>query len=350
MSATQSIPTPWLKSPRFDLSLIVGVAALGLASGAVVVANPDWFWVMLTADLWLLGYHHLIATFTRLTFDKQSFAEHRFLILGLPWLVALSVTGLCLSFGVWLLPTIYLYWQWFHYTRQSEGISKAFRGKARERFVGDQNLTRVVFWLVPLAGLLKVSSRDPEQFLNLPIKTLPVPPMLADLAVAIALAAVLVWLFQHLRAWTRGELALPYVLYMASHFTLFFVGYVVIESLNFGWLAINVWHNAQYVLFVWLYNNRRFRGEVSAEHPFLSTISQNNRFVLYIAVCLSISTAFYFFVGHSLISFLRSSTGLGAIAVALIVYQTLNFHHYIVDSVIWKLRKKPIRNNLGITD
>jgi len=33
----------------------------------------------------------------------------------------------------------------------------------------------------------------------------------------------------------------------------------------------------------------------------------------------------------------------------LVIYQTINFHHYIVDSIIWKLRKRPIQATLGLS-
>jgi hypothetical protein len=33
---------------------------------------------------------------------------------------------------------------------------------------------------------------------------------------------------------------------------------------------------------------------------------------------------------------------------ALVIYQSINFHHYIVDSVIWKVRRKPLQTTLGI--
>jgi hypothetical protein len=33
--------------------------------------------------------------------------------------------------------------------------------------------------------------------------------------------------------------------------------------------------------------------------------------------------------------------GVTGIMVALILNQTLNFHHFIVDAVIWRVRKKP---------
>ena len=79
---TVANPYGWLRSPPFDLTLIVGVAVLALASGAVVVAKPSLFPLILFLDLWFLGYQHVIATFTRLSFDTDSFRQNKFLVIG----------------------------------------------------------------------------------------------------------------------------------------------------------------------------------------------------------------------------------------------------------------------------
>jgi len=34
--------------------------------------------------------------------------------------------------------------------------------------------------------------------------------------------------------------------------------------------------------------------------------------------------------------------------LVLIVYQTIDFHHHIVDALIWKLRRKPIQQTDGV--
>jgi hypothetical protein len=31
-----------------------------------------------------------------------------------------------------------------------------------------------------------------------------------------------------------------------------------------------------------------------------------------------------------------------------VVYQAINFHHYVVDAIIWKVRKKTLRQHFGI--
>ena len=71
-------------------------------------------------------------------------------------------------------------------------------------------------------------------------------------------------------------------LYVVTHVGVFAAGYLLIEDLGHGWLVLNVWHNAQYVLTVWLFNNNRFKDEVDTRHRFLSTLSRRKNFVFYI--------------------------------------------------------------------
>ena len=338
-----------LRNPQFDAFFIVGIPLVAIASALIVVWDNKLFFPVLAADLWLLGYHHVIATYTRLAFDKQSLIENRALIFYLFPAVAGAVVLLAAFGGAWVVTTTYLYWQWWHYTRQSEGISKAYAGKSRDKDTGNPLIQRATFYAVPIAGILTISHRNPIEFLYFPVKTLPVADVVLYGVYIVTAALLIMWVIEHVKAWRAGKLAVPFVAYMLSHFAIYATAYVLIETLNYGWLAINIWHNAQYILFVWLYNNRRFNGKVSEQQKFLSTISQNGRFVMYIATCLTLSTLIYFLISSFLADAISSTFAMTATMTALIIYQTLNFHHYIVDSVIWKLRKPKIRQNLGIT-
>ncbi len=339
----------WLRGPAFDLSFIFGLPAVAIISGLAVVWNNDLFFPVLEADLWILGYHHVIATYTRLSFDRKSFTEHKSLIIYLLPAVAAAVVFLVAVVGHWVIPTIYLYWQWWHYTRQSEGISKAYAGKAQVKQIGDPRIVRATFYALPVAGILTVSNRAPADFLYFPLRTLPVSDDILSLVYMATAVLLVVWVVDQFRAWCAGRISVPYVSYIITHYVIYYIAYIYIEQLNYGWLVINIWHNAQYIMFVWLYNNRRFGGKVDPESVFLSTISQNRRFIMYFAICLTISTLVYFLIASYLADALSSAFALTATAVALIIYQTINFHHYIVDSLIWKLRKKKVRANLGLT-
>jgi hypothetical protein len=342
-----SSPAPvsygWLRSPSFDSIFVGGAALVAILATVVVVVEPRLFPLILVSDMWLLGFHHVVSTFTRLTFDSESFRAHRFLVLGLPWIVLAGVAGLVYAFGGWVLPTLYLYWQWFHYTRQSYGIAQIYRRKAAGPVDDPPLLQKAVIYLLPLWGILHRSWQRPATFLRQPIRVLPVPHLLVQIAAVAAVAAIVVWMWRQLAAFRAGRLPVAYTLYMLSHIVIFTVGYLQIQDISYGWLTINIWHNLQYILLVWMWNNNRFKNGVDPEHRFLSTISQTNRVVPYFLVCLGISTLLYFALDSAL-----EAMGLSVLTLSLAIYQAVNFHHYIVDGVIWKVRRKPVQVHLGL--
>lgn len=351
MEVSQAIPATllpapgrgWLRDASFDSLFIGGVAALALLSTAVVVWKPGLFTLVVVADMWLLGFHHVISTFTRLAFDKESFRTHRFLVVALPLIVLTAAVALVAVFGGWILATTYLYWQWFHYTRQSWGIAQVYRRKAGALGAEPAVLSKAVIYLLPLWGILHRSWQQPATFLDMELKVLPVPLVVVQVAGAATAVAFGWWLWRLIAAWQKRQVPVAYTLYIVSHLVIFAVGYLLVESLDHGWLAINVWHNAQYILFVWMYNNNRFKAGVDPRHYFLSSISQPRRALVYFAVCLGISTLFY----GGLQVFL-GLLGMSLLSATLIAYQTINFHHYVVDGIIWKVRKPELRENLGL--
>ena len=131
-------------------------------------------------------------------------------------------------------------------------------------------------------------------------------------------------------------MALAHTLFVASHFTIFAVAYVFIEDITYGWLVVNVWHNAQYIAFVWLFNTNRFKEGIDPKARFLSYISQAGNAWKYVGVCLG--TVTYVFLANTAAILLP----------AIVIYQSINFHHYLVDGVIWKIRRKPLQKTLGV--
>ncbi len=333
----------WLRGPGFDLTFVAGIAAIALLSGVAVMVEPALFVPILLLDLWLLGYHHVIATYTRLCFDRQSLANSRFLLFGLPPLVLAGTAALAFGAGFWAVASLYLYWQWFHYTRQSWGVSQVYRRKAGGLADDPEQLSKLSFYLLPLWGILYRSYQAPERFLGMELKVLPVPGLLVDAVGVLALAGLGWWLFNRLLAWRRGRLALAHTAFVLSHHVVFFVGYILIEDITHGWLVINIWHNAQYILFVWLFNSNRYRSGPDPQAKFLSEISQPGNAWRYFLVCFAISTLIYLAIDQA-----AGTLAVVGLPVALVIYQTINFHHYIVDSLIWKVRKRPLQKVLDL--
>lgn len=333
----------WLRSAQFDLSFIWGIAALGIVTGFVVTWQPSWFWPILIFDLWFLGYHHVISTYTRLCFDRKSFADSGFLVFGLLPLVTVGTIAVAWFVGLWAIISVYFYWQWFHYTRQSWGISRMYRGKDRDELYEDGWLDQAIFYSLPVLGVLYRSYQDPGTFIGFELKVVPTPYWLVAAAGAATAGLLAYWVLRRVQAWWMNRLAAVHTIYMLSHFAIFATGYLLIEDITYGWLAINIWHNAQYILFVWLFNTRRFKDGIDPEARFLSYISQPNRLWLYLLTCVGITGVVYWFVLGTL-----SALFFAGLSATIVLYQIVNFHHYIVDSLIWKVRKPAIQKTMGL--
>jgi hypothetical protein len=332
-----------MRGPGFDRLFILGPAGLALLAGTVIGARPDLFKPLLVANVWLLSYQHVIATYTRLAFDRESFRQHRFLVLGVPVLVFLGVVGVVELVGFWAVFSTYLYWQWFHYTRQSYGIEQIYWRKSDPGGGRRDRATWCVIYLLPLWGILHRSVEAQPTFLGKAIWYFPVPVWLEATVGTLAVGSAIWWAAQRALEAHRGELRLAHTLYVVSHAAVFVTGYLIIASIDVGWLVLNIWHNGQYLLVVWMFHTSRFKGGVDAKHRLLSTMSQPDRVLLYVAVCGVTTVLFY--NGLELLAVLF---GIQGITAAALIYQTLNFHHYISDAVIWKLRKPAIRAQVGV--
>ncbi len=326
-------PGDWLRGPGFDLGLIVGVLALALVFGAVASADPRlWGWVLLL-DLWVLAYPHVASTYTRVAFDRQAVRAHWFLLFALPPLVLAATAGVALLGGVVVLNSIYFYWQTWHYTRQSYGISRAYRRVGGAAPDGRDLLGDCVLFGFPIWGLLHRAHQRPPEFYNTPLWSPAVPSSLVVAAGLFALVALALWTARQLGLSRRlGPPARPgHALFLLSHVIVTVVSYVAIREITRGWLFINIWHNAQYLLFVWAFNARRFRGGLDPARPFLSRLSQPEHALRYALVCLGLGGGFYWLLGLA--------TGRGdwqMLPMVLVCHQAVNFHHYLVDAVIWR--------------
>ena len=329
-----------LRSYPFDLWLIAGAFFVALTFGLLSVFQPAWFPFLLLTDLWLLGYHHVVATYTRIAFDSESLRKYRFYVFFLPFLVAIPSVGISYWIGPWTITTLYLYWQWFHYTRQSYGISRIYARKAAPLSNYDERLNTVALYSLPFLGILYRSFQAPDTFLGTELKVLPVSLPVVQFFAAITFFILVLWLVSQAQQKKRGSFSRARFLYLMSHHLIFTTGYLLIPDINYGWLVINAWHNVQYIFIVWLYNNNRFKNGIQSEARLLSIVSQSKNWPRYVFLCLGTSTVLYF-------ALTSVTTGLAsAVPAAMLVYSVINFHHYVVDAVIWKVRKKEVREHL----
>jgi len=102
----------WLRGPPFHAAFLGGPLIAGLCAVAAAAARPELFGLIVLPYLWLIGYPHLVATYTRLAAEDARPRLRRLLALEGPLLVLLATAALAGLVGTWALVTLYLYAQW----------------------------------------------------------------------------------------------------------------------------------------------------------------------------------------------------------------------------------------------
>jgi hypothetical protein len=328
----------WLRGPAFDAGFIGGVFGLALALGALAGASPAAFGAVLFVDFWLLAHPHVGSMYTRLCFDQKSAREHWFLLVGLPPIVIAATVALGWAGGAVALNSAYFYWQSWHYTRQSYGIARAYQRSRGAPPGGRDWATDLVIFAFPAWGVLHRAHQHPDGFYGMPLYCPPVPSAVALAAGAFAVGALGVWAWRELRRLRADAGASPaHALFVLSHVAITVVSYVLVGEITRGWLYVNLWHNAQYLLFVWAFNAKRFGRGLDPERRLLSRLSQPSSWPAYAGLCLGLSTLFYLGLGAS-----TRPLATEALPLVLALHLSVNFHHYLVDAVIWR-SPKPAR-------
>lgn len=331
---------PFLYGPWFDRLFLFGTVGIALILGALATLSPAMFVMVVLVDIWLFASPHVIATYTRIGSDKARIKKHWFLIFCLPPIVLVLVTMVALAYDLGGLFTLYFITQTYHVTRQSFGISRAYR-RADPQARGHDRLSECLIYLFPLWGLLHRCATAPDSFYGYPIY---LPPVDAALPGAMGIAAMVAgawWVCRQVRLAMAGRLNTGHSLFVASHLLVCVVAYLWLTDITSGWLVVNIWHNLQYLLFVWLQNVRRDASSPGASSKQSVDLTDPRRLMSplknagkYLALCLIVGASMYqalSIAGEQLI-------WLG-LPTVFILHFTVNFHHYLVDGVIWKRRK-----------
>ena len=122
---------------------------------------------------------------------------------------------------------------------------------------------------------------------------------------------------------------------MASHLVVTAAAYLWVSDITSGWLVLNIWHNLQYLQFVWLQNVRREAQGPVGMQDLQRLVKPLKNAGKYLAVCLVLGAVMY----QALSVAGQQLVWLG-LPTVFILHFTVNFHHYLVDGVIWK-RPRP---------
>lgn len=327
----------------FDACFIFGTLVLALVMGAFASLSSGMLLAVVFVDSWIFAKPHIIATYTRIACRQAEIKRHWFLIFLLPSIVLVTVTAVALAYEVAGLFTVYFVTQTYHVARQSFGIARSYK-RIENRDSCPDRLSEVLIYLFPLWGLLNRCSEAHANFLGYPL-TLPcVPPVVVGAVSLVTIFFSIWWILRQWRYAHAGQVNPRHAWFVASHFCVSLVAYVWISEITLGWVVVNTWHNIQYLFFVWLQNIRRERQwqaervvDSVAAPEILKLVAPWKGAVRYMLLCLIGGAVLY--QGVDMLG--RQFLWLG-LPTVLIAHFTLNFHHYLVDGVIWR-RRKPER-------
>lgn len=337
MDAAHAAPPSTLAEPSFVRWFVVWVPLAALTLVAAVLIAPSLWPYAVFADLWLLSFPHVASTLSRTAFRQEDRKAFRWTLFALPLLSLAVCGGVAWGLGLATLNAGYFFWQSFHYVRQGRGMHRALR-HAHARPPGD-SLADAAMYGAALWGLSHRLAQHPRTFLGVELALPRIPPAVELACAALAAGTFVAYGLRELRAIAREREQYPAapLLYVLTQVLLFFVSYVLIESVTIGWIAVNLWHNAQYLLFVHAWNKRRFFGATRAEKGGLDGMVAPGRGWLFYLVFALIGALVY--RGAAIVSGVAAPWW-SAGAIYLVIAQAINMQHYIADMVLWRAPAK----------
>jgi len=317
---------PWIISRRQDLTWFIGPALVSYAVLGLLTAGFPMTPLFL---IWLVGIDgpHVLATVTRTYFDP---AERRRLG-SLLWVVAPAMALGPIMVAAGAASLFYLLavtWLHFHIAKQHFGFVMLYRHKARERNHVDLALDRwflLASLMLPFA-LFALRSYYPYLFATAAIQTVH-----RTLLIGYALLAA-AFVLRQVDQWRRGTaLNIPKLMLFAAIVPLQWIvfayaGSGTAEGTVRAGMVLGLFHSFQYHRLLWFHNRNRYGGPQAEGAAGLAAV---------------LARRFGYYFGAAMVLNLLLKVLPGQLAPNLYVNAALwgiPFTHYILDSVIWRVR------------
>ncbi|NDG83638.1 MAG: hypothetical protein EBX52_01200 [Proteobacteria bacterium] len=269
------------------MSALLWIPLLGSsATLAAGVAVPGIFPFLFFAGIWGTSFPHTFAGFTRKDLRNPRDIGKALLIYGL---VLFPVLLLRADYDLRALFVLYFFWQQFHYARQAYGICKRETGL---REMGSFDST--CFVAIQLIGAFTALSKGPQAFFGYALSN-PLPFTLSPLAGGLLILGLSALHLSLRPANTR--------VHLLTHTGAVLAAFVSGNHFLEGWLALNLFHNLQYLVLM------------IRDHGGLKNLT----------LPAALTIALYF---------LNQAFPLTLFLISL------NFTHYIWDGLVWRTKPR----------
>lgn len=345
------IATPWIYSPKFDLSAIIGppvvVTAIVLLFGnrlATVSEIPPWLWILLVL---CIDVAHVYSSLFRTYFDKEEFQRRRTLYLVVPVLCWLGGVAIWYWQGKGLFWSIVAYFAIYHFVRQQYGFLMLYR-RGEKPGGWAYRVDQLAIYLATVYPLLywHTYPRNFQWFED--FEVIQIPSIWPEFICRFVYAGVLLAFFgkEAYRWRTTGQLNLGKALLLTVTAVAWFTGIVLFNGdLTFTLINI-VSHGVPYMALIWIYQYRKRANKAHAENRFLRFF-QFKYIPLYAVALFALA---YFeeaiwdrvlWGEHANIFGSFQITAPENALMLLIPLLTMpQVTHYVLDAYIWRVNKK----------
>lgn len=356
-------PYPWIVNPWFDFLFVYG----GMLWGVFAVHYFVFGWNNLDTQmtnskeafaigtivimLGILGQHlfadtHTIATYMRIYATPESRKTFRLYAYYLPWL-SLTLFAMACIWKEAAGTVVYLHMMWVfqHYVGQCFGVALIYCYK---RGYYMSNFEREIFrWFMHslsfaiITRILCYREYSPYVYWAVEVPFWGLPRWLNDLGNVLFVVMTILFVGVVLRKWHRDGMMMPFPS-ICQVLTVAAIGWSVGMASSMIWAyGPNFFHGSQYLaISLGFYIKEKGLPEgMLSKDVFKNWFSP--RSMRYWAYVIVAGMFIYVFVPHFMMYF-----GLTFGLVATVIQACVNFHHFVSDAAIWRLRDARCRDVL----
>ncbi len=345
------IATPWIYSPKFDLSAIIGpplvITMIVLAFGnriAAISETPTWLWILLVLGI---DVAHVYSSLFRTYFDKDEFQRRKKLYLIVPavcWLGGIAIYALAGAGFFW---GCVAYFAIYHFVRQQYGFLMLYR---RGEPVGnlEYRIDQVAIYLATVYPLVywHTYTRNFQWFSEFEVLHIPVvwPELLCRFVYVMTLSAFLI---KEVIKWKQtGTLNAGKVLLLVATAAAWGTGIILFNGdLTFTLINI-ISHGIPYMALIWIYQYRKRTNKAHEGNRLLKffQLKYVPYYILSLVAIAFFEEAIWDWLVYGEHSNLFGSFHVAASATILAILVPLltmpQVTHYVLDAYIWRVNKK----------
>ncbi len=345
------IATPWIYSPKFDLTAIIGppvvITAIVLAWGSKIAAvdePPTWLWILLVLGV---DVAHVYSSLFRTYLDHDEFQKRKTLYLVVPaicWLGGIALYAWRGFDGFW---SAVAYFAIYHFVRQQYGFMMLYR---RGEPVGDfsYRIDQLAIYLATLYPLLywHTYPRNFQWFGG--FEVIHIPSVWPEIICRwLYMAVLVVFVVKEAMRWkSTGEINAGKCLLLTVTAVAWTTGIIIFNGdLTFTLINI-ISHGIPYMALIWIYQYRKRANKVHAQNRFLKFF-QLKYIPFYILALVGLAyleeAVWDWFKWQEHPNIFGGFTPQASATALMILIPLLTMPqvtHYVLDAFIWRVNKK----------